>query len=197
MNSKLPGWLEIAGGIALAIAAEPIHEAGHAVAARVFTGAWPRFGFWAVHPTKQFESAGTILAVLAAGDAAVIVWWALAYLIARRRPEHTWVLIGPTFMAGLALLNWLAASVFIPFGYERLGASDAVKFLAVSRLRPWQLAAVVTGVVLAVAITTAKQFRPSRSLSTPPEKQRPRARETANKGCRCVAKVHSTNHISP
>ena len=66
------GWLEIIGGVALAIAAEPIHETGHAAAARLLTGAWPHVSFWAVHPTAPFKSNSAILGVLAAGDAAVI-----------------------------------------------------------------------------------------------------------------------------
>ena len=156
MTSKLSGGLEIAGGIALAIAAEPIHEAGHAVAARMFTGAWPRFGLWAVHPTGQFESAGAILAVLVAGDAAVIGWWALVYLIARRRPEHRWALIGPTFMAGLALLNWFAVPLLAPFGQSGWGASDAVKFMSISGL-PWYVLAVCVAVAaLAVMVPSVK-----------------------------------------
>jgi hypothetical protein len=28
-------------------------------------------------------------------------------VIAYRRPDRKWVLIGPSFMAGLALINWL------------------------------------------------------------------------------------------
>lgn len=153
---KAAGLAGDCGGIALAIAAEPIHEAGHAVVARVFTGAWPRFGFWAVHPTGQFESAGAILAVLVAGDAAVIVWWALAYLIARRWPEHTWALIGPMFMAGLALLNWLAVPLLAPFGRSAWGASDAVKFMSISGL-PWYVLAVSVAVAaIAVMLPTVK-----------------------------------------
>ena len=72
--------------------------------------------------------------MLAAGDVAVIMWWALMLLIAWRQPNRIWILIGPTFTAGLALLNWLAASILTPFGYGHLGASDAVKLIAVSGL---------------------------------------------------------------
>jgi hypothetical protein len=125
LRSKMHGWLEITGGVALAIAAEPIHETGHAAAARLLTGAWPHVSFWAVHPTAPFKSNGAILGVLAAGDAAVMMWWALTLLIGYRRPDQKWMLIGPTFMAGLALVNWLAAAILTPFGYGHVGASDA------------------------------------------------------------------------
>src|SRR3954452_16857429 len=91
------GWLEIGTGVALAISAEPIHELGHAVAVRLTTGAWPKVGFWAVHPTGHFESTAAILAVLAAGEAAVIGWWGLVYVVARAQPHLRWALIGPTF----------------------------------------------------------------------------------------------------
>ncbi len=52
----MKAWAEILGGIGLAIAAEPIHEGGHAIATRVLTGVWPEVGFWAVHPTSGFGS---------------------------------------------------------------------------------------------------------------------------------------------
>src|SRR5262245_64181515 len=99
-TSMLAGWTEISVGVALAIAAEPIHEAGHAIAARLLTGVWPQIGFWAVHPTVRIETKAAVLSVLAAGDAAVVAWWGLVLLISRR-PNREWVMFGPTFMVGL------------------------------------------------------------------------------------------------
>jgi hypothetical protein len=159
------GWTEIAGGVALAAAAEPIHEAGHAIAARLLTGIWPQIGFWAVHPTVQIETKAAVLSVLAAGDAAVVAWWALVLLISRR-PNREWVMFGPTFMVGLALLNWLAAAILTPFGYGHLGASDAAKFIAVSGLQPWTISAALTGIIASIAITVAKQVRANSNSST-------------------------------
>ena len=86
----MSGRLEIAGSVALAIATEPIHEAGHALAVRALTGVWPQIGFWAVHPSAPFHSKGDILAVLIAGDVAVTIWWGLMLLVAYRRPDRTW-----------------------------------------------------------------------------------------------------------
>jgi hypothetical protein len=37
----MKAWAEILIGIALAVAAEPIHEGGHAIATRLLTGVWP------------------------------------------------------------------------------------------------------------------------------------------------------------
>jgi hypothetical protein len=152
------GWVEIGTGVALAIAAEPIHELGHAVAVRLTTGAWPEICFWAVHPTGRFESTGAVLVVLAAGEAAVIGWWGLAYLIARAQPHLRWALIGPTFMAALALLNWFAAAVLTPFGYSQWGASDALKFMMISGIGWQQVAVVTTLMCCIVATVTARCF---------------------------------------
>ncbi len=63
----MKAWAEILGGIGLAIAAEPIHEGGHAIATRMMTGVWPEIGLWAVHPTSGFASKVDALIVLAAG----------------------------------------------------------------------------------------------------------------------------------
>jgi len=155
-RSKTAAWLEIAGGVALAIAAEPVHECGHAIAARLFTGAWPDVGFWAVHPTAPFASTGAVLGVLAAGDVAVIGWWALVLWLAYRKPSRKWMLIGPTFMTSIALLNWLAAALLAPFGRGDWGASDAMKFLAVSGL-PWY--AVAFGITAGLAAVSALALR--------------------------------------
>ena len=148
------GWVEIGTGVALAIAAEPIHELGHAVAVRLSTGAWPEVGFWAVHPTGHFESTAAVLAVLAAGEAAVIGWWGLVYVVARAQPHLRWALIGPTFMAALGLLNWLAAAILSPIVLGEWGASDAVKFMAVSRLSWILLALVAATLCSTIAVAT-------------------------------------------
>jgi hypothetical protein len=158
MNSKMSGRLEIAGSVALAIAAEPIHEAGHAIAVRIVTGIWPEIGFWAVHPTAAFHSNGDILAVLGAGDAAVTIWWGLMLIITYRRPDRKWLLIGPTFVVGLALMNWLAAALLSLFGYGYLGASDAAKFIEVSGLAPAAIAAVLTGIIALIGMAVARIF---------------------------------------
>jgi hypothetical protein len=88
-------WVEILGGIGLAIAAEPIHEGGHAMATRLLTGAWPEVGLWAVHPTSGFASNLDALIVLASGDLAVLAWWAAIFVLVCRRPEWKWALVGP------------------------------------------------------------------------------------------------------
>ncbi len=155
----MSGWLEVAGSVALAIAAEPIHEAGHAVAARCVTGVWPEIGFWAVHPAAPFRSRADMLAVLSAGDLAVLAWWGLMLLFAHRRPERNWMLVGPSLVLGLALINWLAASILSPFGYSHLGASDAAKFLALSGLASWIVAAAVTGMLALAGTCLARVFR--------------------------------------
>ena len=154
LRSGIRDWLEVGAGVALAVAAEPIHEVGHAVAARLLTGAWPQVGFWAVHPTAPFESAAAVLGVLAAGDAAVLMWWALMIRVAYRHPDRKWILIGPTFVTGLGLLNWLAAAVLSPFGYGDSGASDALKFMAVSGVGWLPLAMVIAMSCLAIGAVT-------------------------------------------
>jgi hypothetical protein len=145
--------------VALAIAAEPVHEAGHALAARILTGAWPHVGFWAVHPTAPFKSAAAVLGVLAAGDVAIVFFWSVILVVTRRRPPAKWVLIGPTFMAALALLNWLTAAILTPFGYGHLGASDAAKFIAFSGFNPWLVATFVVAISGCIAMAAARQFR--------------------------------------
>jgi hypothetical protein len=111
-----------------------------------------------------------MLAALAAGDAAVIMWWALMLLIAWRQPDRRWFLIGPTFTAGLALLNWLAASILTPFGYGYLGASDAVKFIATSPLSAWTIAAAVAGITVLIAIGVVTVFRSATQRSPLPRR---------------------------
>ena len=115
-------WAEILASVALAIAAEPIHEVGHAVTTRLLTGTWLRIGFWAVHPTSGFATKLDALIVLAAGDLAVLAWWLAVFLVIHRRPKLKWALIGPSFMTGTVLLNWMASALLMPFGYAELGA---------------------------------------------------------------------------
>lgn len=159
MAVRMRGWLQIGAGVAFAIAAEPIHEIGHAVAARLLTGAWPQIGFWSVHRTAPAKSTSAVLGVLAAGDAAVIAWWAVIFLIAQRSKRQRWMLIGPTFMVGLALLNWATASVLAPFGYGHLGASDAVKFLVALEVAPWLLVMSVCFLSVLVLVPSYRLFR--------------------------------------
>jgi hypothetical protein len=118
-------WAEILGSVALAIAAEPIHEVGDAVATHVLTGAWPQIGFWAVHPTSGFGTKLDALIVLAVGDLAVLACRAAIFLVIRRRPALKWALIGPSFITAIVLLNWIASALRTPFGRAELGASDA------------------------------------------------------------------------
>jgi hypothetical protein len=96
----MKAWAEMFGGIGLAIAAEPIHEGGHAVATRMMTGVWPEVGLWAVHPTSGFASKLDALIVLAAGDLAVLTWWAAIFLFVYHGPQWKWALVGPSLMTG-------------------------------------------------------------------------------------------------
>lgn len=72
-------WKTVVISVGLAAVAQPIHEAGHAVAVRLFTGVWPRFTLWAVFP-PTIPSQKAALAILAAGDVAVVMWWAVVSL---------------------------------------------------------------------------------------------------------------------
>jgi len=86
-------------------------------------------------------------------------------LVAYRRPDRTWVLVGPTFVVGLALINWLTAAVLSPFGYGHLGASDAAKFIEVSGLAPAIVAAAVTGIIALIGVAVARVFGSRRHVS--------------------------------
>jgi hypothetical protein len=66
---------QVVGSVLLAVLAQPIHEFGHAVALRASTGVWPRVGLLSVQPLAAVGTKASALAVLAAGDLAVIVWW--------------------------------------------------------------------------------------------------------------------------
>jgi len=100
-----------------------------------------------------------MLAVLSAGDLAVMAWWWLMLLIAHRRPERKWMLVGPSLVLGLALMNWLTAAILSPFGYSHLGASDAAKFIALSGLAPWTVASAITGILALIGTSLARVFR--------------------------------------
>ena len=155
----MKAWAEILGGIGLAIAAEPIHEGGHAIATRMVTGVWPEIGLWAVHPTSGFASKLDALIVLAAGDLAVLTWWAVIFLLVYHRPQWKWALVGPSLMTAVVLVTWFASAVLMPFGRADLGASDAAKFLAISGVSPWMLAAIICGIAGITAALVTRYFR--------------------------------------
>ena len=102
----MKAWAEIVGGIGLAVAAEPIHESGHAMAARLLTGEWPQVGLWSVHPASGFASKLDALIVLAAGDFAVLAWCAAIFALVGYRPCWKWALVGPSLMATMVLVSW-------------------------------------------------------------------------------------------
>lgn len=154
----MQAWKEIVCGVGLAIAAQPIHEGGHAIATRLLTGVWPQITFWAVYPVGHFESELAALTVLAAGDVAIVGWWMAIFGVVRHRPERKWMLVGPTFVVAIALLNWIAAGVFASFGYGDVGASDAGKFLSISGVAPWAMTAVLMAVVTVMTIVAMRYF---------------------------------------
>ncbi len=155
----MKAWAEILGGIGLAIAAEPIHEIGHAIATRMVTSVWPEIGLWAVHPTSGFTSKLDALIVLAAGDLAVLTWWAAIYLLVYHRPQWKWALVGPSLMTAIVLVTWFASAVLMPLGRADLGASDASKFLAISGVSPWMLAVIICGIAVITAVLVTRYFR--------------------------------------
>jgi hypothetical protein len=71
-RSGMKTWVEILSVIALAVAAELIHEAGDSIATRLLTGVWPEIGFWAAHPASGFATKLDALIVLVARDLAVL-----------------------------------------------------------------------------------------------------------------------------
>lgn len=129
-------WKVVVISVVLAAATQPIHEAGHAVAVRVFTGVWPRFTLWAVFP-PAIPSQEAALVILAAGDIAVLLWWAVVLAYTRWRPVWKLALVGPSFMTAIAMANWFVAAALTPFGFANVGASDAAKFIAVSGVTPY------------------------------------------------------------
>ena len=79
-------WKAVVISVVLAAAAQPIHEAGHAVAVKLFTGIWPRFTLWAVFP-PAIPSQEAALAILLAGDIAVLLWWLFVVICVRLDPD--------------------------------------------------------------------------------------------------------------
>ncbi len=142
-------WKAVVISVVLAAAAQPIHEAGHAIAVRVFTGVWPRFTLWAVFP-PPIPSQEAALAILAAGDIAVLLWWVVVFGYTRWRPVWKLAFVGPSFMTAIVMASWFVAAALTPFGLASVGASDAAKFIAVSGMNPVWVALLVS--VLAVAM---------------------------------------------
>ena len=135
--------------LGLAAAAQPIHEAGHAVAVRLFTGVWPRFTLWAVFPPTipSQKSVAGHTSCRRCGRCAV---WAVVFACTCWRPAWKLALTGPSFTTAIALMSWFVAAALTPFGLSSVGASDAAKFIAVSGMNPVWVALVVS--VLAVAM---------------------------------------------
>lgn len=142
-------WKTVVISVALTAAAQPIHEAGHGIAIRLFTGVWPRFTLWAVFPPR-IPTQEAALAILAAGDIAVLLWWAVAFVSTRRRPAWKLALIGPSFTAVISMAGWFAAAALSPLGLGTVGASDAATFLAVSGMNPLWIVLFVFGLALAM-----------------------------------------------
>jgi hypothetical protein len=99
------------------------------------------------------------LLVLASGDLAVLAWWAAIFVLVCRRPEWKWALVGPSLMATIVLISWIAAGMLMPLGHADLGASDAAKFLAISGVSPWLLAMILTGATGMAAALVTRCFR--------------------------------------
>jgi hypothetical protein len=66
---------------------------------------------------------------------------------------------GPSLMATIVLISWIAAAMLVPFGHADLGASDAAKFLAISGVSPWLLAMILTGSTGMAAALVTRCFR--------------------------------------
>ena len=143
---------QIVGSVLLAVLAQPMHEFGHAVALRASTGAWPRIGVLSVQPLVPVNTKAAALLVLAAGDVAVLAWWASVFLWMRRDRNRQWAIVGTTFVLFVVLLEWFTAAVLFPFGGANLGGSDAAKFLYITGHYPWIAAG---GVSIAVAVLGA------------------------------------------
>lgn len=122
------GVKQIVGSVLLAVLAQPMHEFGHAVALRASSGAWPGIGVLSVQPLVPVTTKAAALLVLAAGDLAVLAWWASVFLWMRRDRHRLWAIVGTTFVLFVVLLEWLTAAAMFPFGRASLGGSDAAKF---------------------------------------------------------------------
>ncbi len=146
-------------GILLAFAGQPIHEGGHAIALRLVAGVWPRVTLWAVDPRGISLAPSGALAVLAAGDLAVLAWWSAVLLFARRSPSRRWTVVGPTVMLALVLTIWLASAALALFGRGELEALDAAKFLAIADLGPRTSLGIVAFAVLGIGLHAAFGMR--------------------------------------
>jgi len=163
--SAATGVKQVVGSVLLASLAQPIHEVGHAVALRASTGVWPQIGLLSVQPLAAVGTKASALAVLVAGDLAVIAWWALMLTWARRRPHRDWAIVGISFVLLVVLLEWLTAAVLFPFGRANLGGSDAAKFLAITGLHSWTASVLVSVAVSVVGAEVTLLLRPfSKSL---------------------------------
>jgi|SRR5579871_2137560 len=148
--APITGVKQIVGSVLLAVLAQPIHEVGHALALRLWTGVWPRIGALSVQPLGPVAGNAAALAVLAAGDIAVLAWWTVIFVWMRRGQHRDWAIVGTTFVLFVVLLEWLTAAAMFPFGRANLGGSDAAKFLQITGLQPWSAAALVGCAVLTV-----------------------------------------------
>jgi hypothetical protein len=148
--AAITGVKQIVGSVLLAVLAQPIHESGHAVALWASTGFWPRIGVLSVQPLVSVNTRAAALAVLAAGDFAVLAWWTLIFVWMQRGRQRDWAIVGATFVLFVVLLEWLTAAAMFPFGRANLGGSDAAKFLQTTGLQPWSAAAPVCCGILAV-----------------------------------------------
>jgi hypothetical protein len=110
-------------------------------------------------PDIRLASRLDALIVLAAGDLSVLAWWVGLFVVVHRHPEWRWALFGPSLMTGIALITWIASAALAPFGRADLGASDAAKFLLLSGMSPWLLAAVLSAVAAAVVVRIVRYFR--------------------------------------
>jgi hypothetical protein len=145
------GVKQVVGSVVLAVLSQPIHELGHAIALRALTGFWPRISALSVQPFVPINTKPTALVVLAAGDFAVLAWWALIFVWMQGR-QRDWAIVGTTFVLLVVLLEWLTAAAMFPFGRSNLGGSDAAKFLQITGLQPWSAAALVCCAVLSVFV---------------------------------------------
>jgi hypothetical protein len=144
-------WKTVVISVVLAAAAQPIHEGGHAIAVKLFTGVWPRFTLWAVFPPR-IPTQEAALAILAAGDIAVLLWWTVVLLCTSWRPAWKLALIGPSFMAVISMASWFVAAAITPFGPTSVSASDAAKFLSVSRMNPLWVLLFVSGIAVVMGV---------------------------------------------
>jgi hypothetical protein len=118
---------------------------------------WPRFTLWAVFP-PAIPNREAALAILAAGDIAVLLWWAVVLCCTNWRPAWKLTIVGPSFTAVISMASWFAAAAMSPFGRANIGASDAAKFLVVSGINPLWVMLFFVGTALAMGACTIKQI---------------------------------------